>query len=186
MKKRSISTFTQKTKQLTQKPVSDEVKSLRYQIFQLLKENGDLRRQLDDHREFPFDKLGLGTDFAPLKMDENNGMTKKQISQVEDALQDALMFKKNYLSEVADLVVSQMKYHTEEEGWMCHVTPSDVDIGFRYNLDIACSAGFSFGNEKIKYTARISKVDLKASNLDETMLAESLMTMSSKSTASSV
>ena len=61
------------------------------------------------------------------------------------------MFKKNKLSEVSDLVVSQMKYHTDEEGWMCLVTPADIDIGFCYNLDTTGSASFNFGNEKLKY-----------------------------------
>ena len=67
------------------------------------------------------------------------------------------MFKKNDLSEVADLAVSQMKYHTDEEGWMCLVTPNEIDVGFRYNLEIEGSASFTFGNDKLKYTARISK-----------------------------
>lgn len=156
MHKRSLST------NLTGKrpgPVSDEVKSLRSQIVMLLKENGALRRQLDSHREFPYEQLGLSSNLVEIHLESNAGMTKKEISLVEDALQDALMFKKNNLYEVADLVVSQMKYHTEEEGWMCHVSPTTVDIGFVYNLNITSTVCFSFGDGLMKYDARVTKVN---------------------------
>ena len=85
-------------------------------------------------------------------------MTNDLIKKAEDALQDALLFKKNTLDQVADLVVTQLKHHTKESSWLCHVVPADVDTGLCYNFDCASSICFSFGDEKQKYEASISKL----------------------------
>ena len=109
-------------------------------------------------------------------------MTKRQVALVEDALQDALMFNKNSLSEVADLVISQMKYHTDEDGWLCHVAPADVDIGFCYNFDIGGSVCFSFGKELAKYQAKITKLE---QNSQHQIQKEQTVKMKSISTSDS-
>ena len=85
-------------------------------------------------------------------------MTNDLIKKAEDALQDALLFKKNTLDQVADLVVTQLKHHTKEGNWLCHVAPADIDTGLCYNFDSASSVCFSFGDEKQKYEAKISKL----------------------------
>ena len=85
-------------------------------------------------------------------------MTNNLIRIAEDALQDALLFKKNTLDQVADLVVTQMKHHTKDSNWLCNVVPADIDTGLCFNYDCVGSVCFSFGDEKQKYDAKISKL----------------------------
>ena len=71
------------------------------------------------------------------------------------------MFKKNTLDQVADLVVTQLKHHTQESNWLCNVVPVEIDSGLCHNFDCTGSICLSFGDEKSQYEARISKLSEK-------------------------
>jgi len=135
--------------------------ALRQKVLVLLRENSRLKKELEKHKAFPFEQLGLNSQIAAIKVKQNDGLAKDLISKAEDALQDALMFKKNSLNQVADLIVTQLKYHTHDNNWLCNVVPVDIDAGLSHNLDCLGSVCLSFGDEKSRYEARIQKLSDK-------------------------
>ena len=137
---------------------TEEVLALKSHISHLEEENARLRKQIEATRFFSFEELGLHTHLAQISTKSRIDLTDDEVNTAKNVLQDALMFKKSNLFEVAETIVAKMRKLQDSAEWMCYVAPADVDTGLCYNIRRSGSVCFSFGVSYIKYEVRITKL----------------------------
>ena len=106
--------------------------------------------------KFPWLELKLNSQRADIEIVKNDGMPEEYHFAIQQALQEALMQPKDELYEVADVVVKRLIADNtiDEKRWLCHIYPSNLDIGLSYMRKGSICLGF--GPPEMRYEARIA------------------------------